>query len=101
MYTTAISVNDCNDTELLVLFTEMLIALRTLQVAHLCPEEQNESKAIKTEMGTQVQGLWDGAVPSGLLEWQAVLSPPHAAPFVRVCSDFTSESPEQQRSKRA
>jgi len=51
-------------------------------------------------MGTEVQGLWDGAVPSGLLEWQAALSPPHAALFARVYSDFTSESPEQQKSKR-
>lgn len=74
------------------------------QVAHLCPEhceEKYESKAINREMGTQVQGLWDVAVPSGLLEWQAALSPPHAATFARVYSDFTSESPEQQKSKRA
>lgn len=79
--TKAILVNDYSDTELLADYIEMLIALRTLQVAHLCPEEQNESKAIKKETGSQVQGLWDGAVPSGLLEWQAALSPPHVAPF--------------------
>lgn len=86
--------------ELWALVIEILIA----QVAHRCPEHcagQNESKAIKREMRTQVQGLWDGAVPSGLLEWQAALSPPHAAPFARIYSDFTSESPEQQESKRA
>lgn len=66
---------------------EILIALRTLQVTHLCPEHceaQNKSKTIKRETGTQAQGLWDGAVPSGLLEWQATLSPPYAPPFTQI-----------------